>query len=81
MCLPLPWGKLVLYCCDNGSYVESGDRRKWSERAPMCPPLPEGDPEEGDWLVAAVWALVSLCLLFCCVRLAVSAVLFKDTDV
>ena len=63
MCLPLPWGKFVLFCCRNGSFVQFGSTQTWSERSPLCPPL-AGEVEDGNGSEKFVMWSVVAALLF-----------------
>ena len=60
MCFSVPWGRFMLYCCPNGSYVQFGASESWSERSPLCPPLTEEEQEGGSLMFVVVTALLFL---------------------
>ena len=61
MCFSVPWGRFMLYCCPNGSYVQFGASESWSERSPLCPPLTE-EVQEGGSLMFVVMSVVTALL-------------------
>ena len=71
MCVPLPWGKFVLFCCRNGSYVKFGDSQTWSERSPLCPPLAGEVEGESGSAMFVLWSVVSAVLFLGAVVAAV----------
>ena len=52
MCLPVAFGRFLVFCFLNGSYVEFRGQRVWSELSAACPPVKEVSPESDGSVVA-----------------------------
>ena len=75
MCLPVAFGRFLVFCFLNGSYVEFRGQRVWSELSAACPPVKEVSPESDGSVVAGLWAGLFVCLGCCLLRLVVAALM------